>query len=269
MPRAEPDLLTPHLLRAWPLPVPDDGGSKHDRGTVHVVGGAPSTPGAVLLAALAALRVGAGRLQVTTVPETSVALGVTLPEAAVQGSADLATAGASPADAVVLGPGLLDDGDLERVVAGVARDATGGLVVDAVALTRLPPTLPERCVLTPNAGELRALVGEGEDADLVVEASSRYGVVVATHGWVAAPDGRRWRNETGNVGLGTSGSGDVLSGAVGGLLARGADPAQAACWGLYLHAVAGDRLAERLGRLGFLARELLDELPRVLAGLGR
>jgi NAD(P)H-hydrate repair Nnr-like enzyme with NAD(P)H-hydrate dehydratase domain len=81
---------------------------------------------------------------------------------------------------------------------------------------------------------------------------------------VADADGRAWTVPTGHPGLGTSGSGDVLAGAVGGLLARGADPAQSAAWGTYLHGTAGDRLAARVGRLGFLARELATELPLVL-----
>jgi NAD(P)H-hydrate repair Nnr-like enzyme with NAD(P)H-hydrate dehydratase domain len=72
---------------------------------------------------------------------------------------------------------------------------------------------------------------------------------------------------SGHPGLGTSGSGDVLAGAIGGLLARGTQPMQAAAWGTYLHAAAGDRLAARVGRLGFLARELLDELPLLLTEL--
>ncbi len=67
--------------------------------------------------------------------------------------------------------------------------------------------------------------------------------------------------------LGTSGSGDVLAGAVGGLLAGGCPPAQAACWGVYVHAAAGDRLTSRVGPLGYLARELSQELPIVLAEL--
>ena len=72
------------------------------------------------------------------------------------------------------------------------------------------------------------------------------------------------RDGDGHPGLGTSGSGDVLAGAITGLLARGASADQAACWGTFLHAVAGDRLAARVGRLGFLARELVDQLPIVL-----
>jgi NAD(P)H-hydrate repair Nnr-like enzyme with NAD(P)H-hydrate dehydratase domain len=69
----------------------------------------------------------------------------------------------------------------------------------------------------------------------------------------------------GGQGLGTSGSGDVLAGAIGGLVGRGADAADGTCWATYLHARAGDRLSERIGPLGFLARELADELPLVLA----
>jgi NAD(P)H-hydrate repair Nnr-like enzyme with NAD(P)H-hydrate dehydratase domain len=82
-----------------------------------------------------------------------------------------------------------------------------------------------------------------------------------------APDGSAWSDGAGGVGLGTSGSGDVMAGAVGGLLARGAETVQAAVWGRYAHAAAGDRLAAQEGRVGFLARELLDELPQVLAAL--
>ena len=77
-------------------------------------------------------------------------------------------------------------------------------------------------------------------------------------------DGEEWQHEGGNVGLATSGSGDVLAGVIAGLAARGAGLAQAACWGTYAHATAGDRLAARIGRLGFLARELADELPYVM-----
>ncbi|MDQ6739673.1 MAG: NAD(P)H-hydrate dehydratase, partial [Actinomycetota bacterium] len=76
-----------------------------------------------------------------------------------------------------------------------------------------------------------------------------------------------WDVGAGNPGLGTSGSGDVLAGAVAGFLARKATPAQAACWATYLHATAGDRLAATIGPISFLARELLDAMPRVLAEL--
>jgi NAD(P)H-hydrate repair Nnr-like enzyme with NAD(P)H-hydrate dehydratase domain len=106
--------------------------------------------------------------------------------------------------------------------------------------------------------------GDRDGADVAAAVADRYGATVSYESWVAEPGGRRWIVPAGHPGLGTSGSGDVLAGAIGGLLARGADPAQAACWGTYLHSVAGDRLAARVGRLGFLARELVAELPLVI-----
>jgi NAD(P)H-hydrate repair Nnr-like enzyme with NAD(P)H-hydrate dehydratase domain len=85
--------------------------------------------------------------------------------------------------------------------------------------------------------------------------------------FIAAPTGKTYSNRAGNVGLATSGSGDTLSGIIAGLAARGAEPLQAAVWGVYLHARAGDRLARRMGRLGFLARELLAEIPALMSEL--
>ncbi|MDQ6926009.1 MAG: NAD(P)H-hydrate dehydratase, partial [Candidatus Eremiobacteraeota bacterium] len=82
----------------------------------------------------------------------------------------------------------------------------------------------------------------------------------------AEPSGALYRNERGNVGLATSGSGDVLAGVIGGLLARGAKPLVAAVWGVYLHARAGDALAKRIG-FGFLARELSAEIPPIMGKL--
>lgn len=287
MPRADVPAVTPQLLRDWALPEPDDDGDKHQRGTVLVVGGAVSTPGAVLLAGLAALRVGAGRLQVATVADTSVALSVALPEAMVRGlgrddegslsseCAQEVVSSAERAAAVVVGPGLLGDSVrplLEAILPGLEGTS---VLLDAVALTsvggapELLAPLDGNVVLTPNGGELAALLDgeQREGLDAARWVADRYGAVVAVQGWVATPGGDCWADEAGGIGLGTSGSGDVLAGCVGGLLARGATPAQAAVWGQYLHAAAGDRLAARVGRIGFLARELLDELPFVLAGL--
>jgi hydroxyethylthiazole kinase-like uncharacterized protein yjeF len=287
---ADPASVTRELLRGWPLPEPDDDGGKHERGTVLVVGGATSTPGAVLLTGLAALRVGAGRLQVATVESTAVALGVALPEAQVLGLPATAGGSLSPscadelidkaagADALIIGPGLLGTDDAVALLQGVLPRLTEtAVLIDAVALTALAQCpevlegLDGRVVLTPNAGECAALLDDdpSTDLDAACRIAERYGAVVTLHGGTAAPDGRAWTDDAGGAGLGTSGSGDALAGAVGGLLARGADPAQAAVFGQHLHAAAGDRLAERHGRLGFLARELLDELPTVLADLRR
>jgi len=288
VPPAEPRVVTPRLLRSWPLPEPEEDSGKHARGTVLVVGGSVGTPGAVLLAGLAALRVGAGRLQVATTHTTAVALGVTLPEAGVVGlpageGGSLAPAGAeqiadlaADSDAVVIGPGMLGAEPSRAVLRRLLPRLKGTLVVlDAVALTavagqpELLTPLRGSLVLTPNAGEVAALLGGQPDAGVTaaLAVAERYGAVAVVPNGVAAPDGRVWADEAGGVGLGASGSGDVLAGTIGGLLARGAEPAQAAVYGQYLHSAAGDRLAARIGRLGFLARELLDELPTVLNAL--
>ena len=286
MPPAEPRAVTPLLLEQWPLPQPTEGGGKHERGTVLVVGGAVSTPGAVLLGGIAALRAGAGRLTIATVEQTSVALATAVPEAMVVGlpaGTDRGSLGESCVDdvceladgaqAVLVGPGLLGTDEtaalLERLLPALPETA---VVLDAVALSALPQVagcaegLRGRLVLTPNAGEAAALLDgrELEGCDAALAIAERYGAAVACHGGVADADGRVWSDESGGVGLGTSGSGDVLAGAVAGLLGRGAEPAQAAVFGQYLHGAAGDRLAARTGKLGFLARELLDELPAVL-----
>ncbi|HEX8853166.1 MAG TPA: ADP/ATP-dependent (S)-NAD(P)H-hydrate dehydratase, partial [Pyrinomonadaceae bacterium] len=101
-------------------------------------------------------------------------------------------------------------------------------------------------------------------------AVARFQAVVILKGretLISAPDSPIYRNRAGNVGLATSGSGDTLSGIVAGLAARGARPLAAAVWGVHLHARAGDRLARRMGRLGFLARELLAEIPPLMSEL--
>ncbi len=85
--------------------------------------------------------------------------------------------------------------------------------------------------------------------------------------FIAAPTGESYVNRAGSVGLATSGSGDVLAGVIAALLARGADPFDAPAWGVYLHALAGEALAASVGPLGFLARELSPEVPRIMAGL--
>ena len=109
---------------------------------------------------------------------------------------------------------------------------------------------------------------ESRAEEIAGEAARRFGVVVAlksarTH--VASPDGLSVHLDEGKIGLATAGSGDVLAGVIAGLLARGADPFAAAAWGVFLHREAGIRLARRLGPIGYLARELLQELPRALA----
>jgi ADP-dependent NAD(P)H-hydrate dehydratase len=290
------EVVTSALLRDWPLPDVSEGDGKHARGTVVVLGGAVDTPGAVLLAGLAALRAGAGRLTLATVEQTATALAVAVPEAAVTGLPATATGtlgGAAVeaardlldgADAVLLGPGMRKAEDARAFVSGLLPAIGAGttLVADAMGLTcgaldaATSNRLDGRTIATPNATEAGVLL-DGPDHDSPADRSreqtarelaDRLQAVIAFDSHVAAPDGRHWADGSGNSGLGTSGSGDVLAGVIAGLAARGATPEQAAVWGVHLHAAAGERLAARIGRLGYLARELLDELPAVVTELG-
>ena len=270
--------VTPDVLRRWGLP--DPGGDKKARGDVIVVGGSRRTPGGVMLAAESALRVGAGRLAVYAPGSIDAHLGAVLPEAAVYALPEAASdpfpeadrQRLADADAVLLGPGFDDPDETRDTLVQVSRCAPSLLVLDAYALGVLPNVdraqLPEAVILTPNKEELARLlevdeVAAGELDAAVRRAAERYRAAVSCYGVVADPGGRVWRGERGGPGLGTSGSGDVMAGAVTGFAARGVEPGRAAAWGTWVHTRAGNRLSERLG-LGFLAREIAAELPLAL-----
>ena len=284
-------VVTPGMLRAWPLPQPDDSqstGSKHERGHVLIVGGARTTPGATLLAGLAALRAGAGVLAMAVPEPVAIPMAIAVPEAGVTGwrgerkltddDVQALSALVAGAGAIVVGPGF-DDAELAENVLDVVVDAVPDstpVLLDAYALgvlgqrADLGERLAGRLVVTPNGSEAKRLLAGAEAADpesTARQLAHKWSAAVSCAGMVAGPDGRVYAVESGHAGLGTSGSGDVLAGVVGGLLARSGDLAQATCWGTYLHAAAGDRLAARVGPLGFLARELLDEVPVVLTEL--
>jgi hydroxyethylthiazole kinase-like uncharacterized protein yjeF len=181
-------------------------------------------------------------------------------------------------DVLLVGPGLDDAEQTAQLLAAVVRmlGADVPVVLDAYALGVLPglrnvqTALAGRVVLTPNASEAARLLDEEEVEDFasaVPEIAKRFDAVVSCQGVIAAPDGRRWTASSGYGGLATSGSGDVLAGAVTGLVARGAGLDQATCWGTHLHAAGGDRLAARVGPLGYLARELVEQLPLAMMEL--
>ncbi|MBQ5942310.1 MULTISPECIES: NAD(P)H-hydrate dehydratase [unclassified Massilia] len=292
------------LLAGWPLPWPESDGDKELRGHVLIVGGSSEMPGAIILAATAALRAGAGKLTVATGASVAQLVALAMPEARVIGLREHASDGfslealdsldplADRVDAVLIGPGMRDEAATAALVHALLPrlDATRtAVVLDACAMgvLRHPPRgwpegMPFRferpVVLTPHAGEMAHLTGAAK-ADIVAEPDAlalvcarQWNAVLALKGArtvIAAPDGVLWQHEgAGNIGLAISGSGDVLAGIVAGLAARGAPLAQATCWGVALHARAGDRLAQRLGTLGYLAREISHEIPALLEQLG-
>ncbi|WP_121256009.1 NAD(P)H-hydrate dehydratase [Nocardioides ferulae] len=286
-------VVTPAVLRGWPLPPP--GEDKHARGQLLVVGGDESTPGAVRLAGEAALRAGAGKLQIATAAGHAPTLAVAVPEAAVHGL-EVAAAGrldpsavgevvalADRVDVLLLGSGFSDVAASVRLLEALLPRVTASTVLDALAsayLTEHPRGLlhlDSRAVLCVNPTEL-ARTAHREDREVQAdplgtarEVAARSGVVVLCGGsekHVADPDGRGWVVQGGGPGLGVSGSGDVQAGIVAGLLARGAEPAQAAVWGAQLHARAGERLAHEVGTVGYLAREIPAQVPAALAEIG-
>ena len=280
------------LLAGRPLPMPE-AGSKEQRGTVLVLGGSAETPGAAILAGLAALRAGAGRLRIATVRSVAAAIAVAVPEARVIGLPETEDGAVDPdrarervatlargCEAVLLGPGLAAGAGtdiLARTLLPVGSSTA--IVLDAGVIPGLKDRAGAvracggRAVITPHAGEMARLLDierEAVEADPLAaarEAAGRLGCVVIMKGAqsrMVTPTGEHWLYRGGGVGLATSGSGDALSGILAGLLARGADPASAALWSVFLHGEAGRILAERVGRVGFLAREIADAVPALL-----
>lgn len=274
--------ITATLLREWPLPDPGTDGDKDSRGSVVMVGGSAPMPGAVLLAAEACLRSGAGKVQIFT-DEGAIAIAAHLPEAWVGVlSAESATHRlVERCAALAIGPGLACAEDGDRIVSWFApRIAQVPTVLDAFALRAARPLAgrARALLLTPNAGEMAMLSGwtKGEVQERPREAAAmlaaELAAVVMLKGpmtWIAAPDGAVWLSTAGGIGLGTAGSGDVLAGICAGLLAQGAPPVQAAAWAAHLHGLCGDQLARSVGPVGFLARELLPLIPGVRARLAR
>ena len=272
-------------LDAHPLPPVIDG-DKETKGRILVIAGSREVPGAALLTATAAMRAGAGKLRIATVESVAVELGVVMPEAMVAGvpeddggfaasAVESLADQAKDVDAVVAGPGMKRNAAC-RPLARALLKSDVPLALDVAllkALTQQDESRGIAPVLLPDKDELASLLDcdEGEiERDQVGcgrRAADRYRSIVLVKGvtsHVVCPDGHFWTYEGGAPGLGVSGSGDVLAGIVGGLLARGAEPLNALLWAVWLHGEAGAQLAKKIGPIGFLAREIADEIPALL-----
>jgi ADP-dependent NAD(P)H-hydrate dehydratase len=274
-------------LDANPLPRVVDG-DKESKGRILIIAGSREVPGAALLAARAAMRAGAGKLRIATVESIAPHVAVAMPEAMVVGLPEHRDGGfagsavgrieelAADADTIVAGPGMSPGNTCQRI-SDVLLASAASLALDAGLLRSLQPledldrpTLP---VLLPHAGELADLLDtdeakvEAKPIEAGRRAAQLYRSVVLVKGvisHVVHPDGCAWTYEGGAPGLGVSGSGDVLAGIVGGLLSRGSDPLGALLWGVWLHGEAGAALAQKIGPIGFLAREIAEEVPTLL-----
>lgn len=289
-----PATLDAAQLAHFPLPDHCDAAGKEDRGRALFIAGSREVVGAALLAGTAALRAGAGKLQLATGASVAPGLGLAMPEARVIGFAEEADGCIDPSavahliencagvHALTVGPGMQHGPGLKALVTAIL--ATTGdypLILDAAVLGDLPAMAaaarawPGGLILLPHSGEMARLLESEVDqvaADPLAAASraaERYQAFVVHKGecsFIATPDGRAFRYPGGGVGLATSGSGDTLAGIVGGLAARGAEPLTALLWGVYLHGEAGRILGEQVGRIGFLAREIPDLVPGLMEG---
>jgi NAD(P)H-hydrate epimerase len=287
------------LARAYPPRAP--GAHKGTFGHVLVAAGSVGKTGAAILAASGALRSGAGLVTVATPAPALGAVAQGRPElmteplpvtpAGLLDGAAVARAAAlaRTRDALVLGPGLGQDGAARAFVRDLLRAHPGPAIVDADGLNALAAadgspratdalarTAP--VVVTPHPGEMARLVGASTQdvqrrrLDTARAFAAETGAVVVLKGQrtiVARPDGAACVNPTGNPGMATGGTGDVLAGIVGALLARGLDGWTAAVAAVYLHGAAGDEAAARLGQESLLAGDLVDSIAAVLRGLAR
>jgi NAD(P)H-hydrate epimerase len=287
--RAAAGLLEPDVL----VGIPRRGGdsTKFTSGTVVVLGGSAGLTGAPTMSALAAMRAGAGYVIVATAASAQLAFSIRLLEAMTRAlpeedgaltgaSLDPALAALERADAAVLGPGLGRAPGTQGFARELAARATVPLVLDADGLNAFagrPEDLrrrPAATVLTPHAGELARLAGADAAAIGAArlrharDAAARTGAIVVLKGddtLVALPDGRVAISPGGAPALATAGTGDVLAGLIGALLAKGMAPEHAACAGVMAHVAAGRLAAAPHGPDGVIASDVIAALPAAMA----
>lgn len=286
--RGEPIDVDDALLRAWPLPELPGDADKEERGRLLIIAGSREMPGAALLAAVAALRSGAGKLVIATAQTVAIQMALAVPEARVVALEETSHGGLridrglfeQDYDAVLIGPGMQDArATLALVDEVLALAPNASIVLDALAMDVMRETREAShatLLCTPHAGELAHLTGLDKERIVADPLAAALGFVdkrattVVLKGattLIAARGELPWRHQGGNAGLAVSGSGDVLAGIIAGLAARGTPLAQAAVFGVALHARAGERLAARFGTLGYLSREIADEVPRLMHDL--
>jgi NAD(P)H-hydrate epimerase len=262
------------------MPVRRIGSHKGENGHVLIVAGSSKMRGAAVLCARSALRAGAGLVTVASVPEVCDAVAAQLPEALLlplpEANGAIAPAAAEQilahgADVGLFGPGLSQAEPVRELLANVYSRWDRPALVDADALTIGSGMLPSGpCVLTPHPGELGRMMGmsaseiESDRFRAVESARERFGQTVllkGAHSIVATTGEPLYVNSTGNVGLATGGSGDVLSGVIASLLAQGLTPVDAAVCGMFWHGFSADLCAEKFGSVGYSPSEVAMLLP--------
>lgn len=286
-------ILTEDIVRTF-LPVRTLQGHKGTHGRGVLVAGSLGMTGAAVLAGRSALRSGIGLLQIITSQGSASLVDLGLTEATVwpapaenaldNRSWSVIADKCQGAQALAIGPGLGNNSDFISVLEEVLRTIELPIILDADALNLIaqdPGILGWRqgrgpLILTPHPGEMARLcscsVQEIQDnrLEIALNKAVEWGAILVLKGAItviASPDGRAFLNPTGNPGLGTGGTGDVLTGSILAWLAQGVPSLEAACLGVYLHGKAADELAREVGWSGFTATEVADQLPKVRRSL--
>ncbi len=286
------DLLNTAWVRER-LPKRPRAANKGTFGRVLVVAGSTNYVGAARLAAEACYRTGAGLVTIACPSSIQAMLASAIPEATwLPFDDDSATLSDRAVDQIIdaltsydtllIGPGLSQSDGVREAVARIVAAVPASVracVIDADALNALASTdgWPDRistpAILTPHPGEMARLLGctvadvQDDRLNIAVQAAATWRQVVVlkgSHTIVAAPDGRAAISPYANPLLASAGTGDVLAGAITGLLAQGMAPFEAAACGVYLHGLAAEEIGEELGDRGMLASELLPALPRAI-----
>ena len=273
------------------LPARPFDGHKGTFGTVVVVAGSVGYTGAAALTALSALRTGAGLVYLGVPSSLNDIMETKLTEVITRPLAETAARSLSPeslldirellenAEALALGPGISRDQETQSLVRSIVAEMRVPCVIDADGLNALTPeSIGQRTgeapvVLTPHPGEMARLagctvgevLGDREGVARATAASARATVVLKGAGSIiAAPSGELYMNPTGNSGLASGGTGDVLTGIIAGFLGQGVAATEAAALGAFVHGLAGDLAAEALGEAGMIAGDVLDHVPYAL-----
>ncbi len=282
-------LIEEEILKTLPSRRPDM--HKGDAGRVLLVAGSRGMPGAAVMTALSAFRIGAG-LVYAAVPERirgffhkRIMEGVLVPLP--ESEQDCLTLSALPhimraakgKNVISLGPGIGLDPDTGEMVRSLIQKVRIPVVLDADGISHVAQDrgvlkkTRATVILTPHPGEMARLTGDSGEilkirrVDAASAFAKEFGVILVLKGArtvVADPEGRAWINSTGNPGMATAGTGDVLTGMIAGLISQGMKPLMATLAGVFLHGSCGDRAVKRRGDRGLLARDLIREIPNVL-----
>lgn len=277
------------------LPVLDWEGHKNTFGHLMIIAGSPGMTGAAWLSAKAGLRSGAGLVSACLPSSLADGFDLSLPEVITKGVQETPERTISSQawteiklqlknkQAIVFGPGIGVNDDVRELLKKILEAGTP-LVIDADGLNVLafdPGILqnpPGPVIITPHPGEMARLLGistaevQGNRVETALKAAAGFNAIVVLKGAAtvtALPTGRVYINSTGNPVLAAAGTGDVLAGTIGGLMAQGLDAEKAAVLGVYLHGAAGDRVAQEKGRRGAIASDILEAIPLARKALER